>query len=135
MKKLIILFDDECRFCRRVKEWLTRQPSYLELELVPFPGQQADNLTASLDPHPGDQLVVFSDTGGIYSGEDAWLMVLWALEEWRPWSLRLSAPGLKPLARKLFQLISDHRYQISDLIPLQPTDEAVPALAAVTVES
>jgi len=54
-----------------------------------------------------------SDEGGVYREGDAWLMCLYALEEYREWSLRLSEPALRPLARQAFSLLSRSRGAVS----------------------
>jgi hypothetical protein len=58
-------------------------------------------------------LTVISDQGAVYFGPKAWLMVLWALSQYREWSYRLSSPELLPTTRKVVSLISESRYQIS----------------------
>ena len=53
-----------------------------------------------------DELVVVADTGEVWSGDTAWLMVLWALVEYRDWSYRLADPLLLPTARSFFARVS-----------------------------
>ncbi len=36
MKRLYVLFDGECSLCGRCRDWLARQPAYLELYFLPF---------------------------------------------------------------------------------------------------
>ncbi|MFY0575769.1 hypothetical protein ACN28S_16675 [Cystobacter fuscus] len=50
-------------------------------------------------------------------------MVLWALEDYREWALRLSSPTLMPLARNAFELLSSNRRRLSGWLHLE--DEAV----------
>ena len=54
-------------------------------------------------PKPDDgsgDLVVAAGTGEVWTGDAAWLMVLWALDDYREWSRRLSSPTLLPMARQ-----------------------------------
>jgi hypothetical protein len=57
-------------------------------------------------------LTVIGDSGAVYFGPKAWLMVLWALARYRDWSYRLAAPELLPTTRRVVSLISQNRYQI-----------------------
>ena len=50
------------------------------------------------------ELVVVDDSGGVYRNGSAWIMCLYALREYREWSLRLATPALFPLARQAFAL-------------------------------
>jgi len=41
MKRLVVLFDGECALCGRCRDWLARQPAFLELEFIPFQSPEA----------------------------------------------------------------------------------------------
>jgi len=43
---------------------------------------------------PGEQLLVISDEGAVYRGAHAWIMCLWALENYREHAQRLAHPAL-----------------------------------------
>jgi len=59
------------------------------------------------------ELIVISDLGGVYRGAEAWIMCLYALVDYREWSLRLARPALLPLARRVFEWVGDSRADIS----------------------
>ena len=59
--------------------------------------------------HDDDDLVVVADSGEVWAGDSAWLMVLWALADYRQWSYRLASPMLLPTARTLFAKLSEYR--------------------------
>jgi hypothetical protein len=61
----------------------------------------------------GDDLVVIADTGEMWSGDSAWLIVLWALADYRHWSYRLASPLLLPTARAAFAKLSAYRGTLS----------------------
>lgn len=114
MNRLFVLYDAECGFCSACRRWLERQPAYVALEFLPaqstelarrFPGFEAKDAP--------EELVVISDEGGVYLGARAWIMCLYALEEYRGWSVRLAQPALLPLARAAFALLSKSRGWIS----------------------
>ena len=58
------------------------------------------------------ELLVIDDQGGVYRGDAAFLMCLWALRKYRGWALRLATPALHPVARRAFKWISTHRGKI-----------------------
>jgi predicted DCC family thiol-disulfide oxidoreductase YuxK len=114
MKCLYILYDSECELCRRCRIWLGRQPAYVPLVFVPFQSPEAECRFPGLQSlEPGRELLVISDAGDVWQGGAAWVMCLWALAEFREWSLRLAHPALLPLARRLCEVVSASRDKIS----------------------
>jgi predicted DCC family thiol-disulfide oxidoreductase YuxK len=124
MKKLHILFDASCEFCWRCRGWLQEQPAFLELEFIPsksaeaarrFPGVLENNPARgpSCSLKSADDLVVVSDEGGVYRGPDAFIMCLYALQEYREYSAWLTRPLLRPLARQMFEMLSKNRWIIN----------------------
>jgi hypothetical protein len=67
-------------------------------------------------------LVVVDDDGGVYRGETAWIICLYALEGYREWALRLASPALRPLARAACHWFSRNRRSISRRLGLLPDD-------------
>ena len=129
MKKLTVLYDADCGFCVRCRWWMARQPKFLELEFLPAGGPDARRRYPDLWlPGQGEELVVVDDDGGIYRSTNAWLMCLYALEDYREWSERLSEPALRPLARGLFELVSNNRKRFSKLFGLKCEDEMLDEL-------
>jgi predicted DCC family thiol-disulfide oxidoreductase YuxK len=59
------------------------------------------------------ELTVVSDEGGVYFGDHAWLMCLYALKRYRLLARRLSRPALLPFARQAFKIVSANRHRIS----------------------
>lgn len=50
--------------------------------------------------------MVIGDNGGVYFGDHAWIMCLYALREYRATAKRLSSPMLQVLAREAFTFFS-----------------------------
>jgi hypothetical protein len=123
VKRLTVIYDASCGFCVRCRDWLERQPSYVPLELV-WSGspEVARRFPGLVGPGPAELLCV-SDAGAVWSGAHAWLVCLWALRDWREWSLRLAKPELLPLARSLFELVSEKRGFLSRVLGLKPRIE------------
>lgn len=136
MKRLTILFDYQCALCRRCQEWLITQPSFVELEFIPFQWTEAKNRFPGLDAlHPEEQLIVISDRGEVWRGINAWILCLWALREYREWSLRLAHPVLKPFARQVCEMISSRRHDLGRWFLHTPPEQAAKMMACREKES
>ena len=133
MKRLTVLYDANCGFCVRCRWWMARQPKYLELEFLPAGGPDARRRYPDLWLlGEGEELVAVGDDSSIYRSTNAWLMCLYALEEYREWAERLAQPALRPLARGLFELVSNNRKRLSCLLGLKGDGEVIDELRRAT---
>jgi predicted DCC family thiol-disulfide oxidoreductase YuxK len=124
MRGLSVLYDETCGFCVSCARWLGEQRALVDLECLPAGSAETARRFPELRRAGGkEELVVVDDEGGVYRDTHAWLMVLWALEDYRAWAQRLSRPSLMPLARNAFELLSSNRRRLSDWLHLE--DEAV----------
>jgi predicted DCC family thiol-disulfide oxidoreductase YuxK len=145
MERLYILYDAQCGLCSWAKRWLMQQPAFLDLSFIPAGSLLANRLFPGLTrpDEPPEELVVVSDEGGVYREGNAWIMCLFALDEYREWANRLSHPLLRPLARQGFALLSRQRSRISRWLSLASDLEIAatlrqvnaPACAPVRAES
>ncbi|MFE7229623.1 thiol-disulfide oxidoreductase DCC family protein [Streptomyces sp. NPDC002405] len=100
VRGLTVLYDAECALCSFVRDWLVRQPQLVPLELLPAGSEQAGRRFPGLDHGATlDEVTVVGDSGQVYRGAAAWIVVLWALREHRPLAHRLSTPAGARLAR------------------------------------
>ena len=117
MTKLIVLYDVHCGFCRFCRQWLEEQPAYLDFEFLPAQSRTVPvRFPQLISGKDVEELFVIDDDGGVYRGDRAWIMCLYALKEYREWSLRLAHPRLRSLARWVFYMISENRTRISQWI-------------------
>lgn len=125
MNKLTVLYDASCGFCVKCRWWIEYQPKLVDVEMLPSGGPDARARFPELDA-PGfkDELLAVDDQGGVYRGTDAWLVCLWALEEYREWAERLASPLLRPLARGAFAALSAGRKKISTWFEMETEDLA-----------
>lgn len=124
MKKLYILYDSECELCRRCRVWLGRQPAFVPLVFVPLQSPEAEcRFPALRELHPEEEIVVIDDAGAVWQGGAAWVMCLWALQEYREWSLRLAHPALLSVARRVCEVVSVNRYKISSWLRKAKSNE------------
>jgi predicted DCC family thiol-disulfide oxidoreductase YuxK len=100
--------------CRHCRQWLSEQDAYFELQFLSFQSPEVDYRFPGVRKfRPEEQLVVIGDDGSLYQGPDAWIMCLYALTEYREWSLRLAAPALRPFAQRVCELVSSNRQLFS----------------------
>ncbi len=135
MKTLYVLYDGRCEFCRRCRGWLGQQPAFVPLAFIPLQSPEIAVRFPGIESlHPEERLVVISDEGDAWRGDGAWIMCLWALREYREWSLRFANPLLRPFARQACELISEKRHAISRWLAAEPTERLRARLAAVRRE-
>ena len=130
MKNITVLYDASCAFCRRCVAWLQNplktpvptpsmlqnQPQYLEMIFIPAQSEEARSRYPGLSrQHTVNELTVVDDAGGVYYGERAYLMCLYALEEYREMSVRLSAPAIAPFVKRAFGALTSSRHTLSQL--------------------
>lgn len=129
MNQLTVLYDSSCGFCVSCRRWLAAQPAYVPLRFLPANSAVAARLFPELagGDEPGE-LVVVSGEGNVYRGGSAWIMCLWALEDYREWAIRLSAPALLPFARQAFELLSRNRKALSRRLGLLPEPQLAETL-------
>jgi predicted DCC family thiol-disulfide oxidoreductase YuxK len=131
MKRLFVLYDAECAFCRQCHEWLEAQAAYVELCFLPAHSVEAGRIIPGIGQFAGTgELTVVADDGAVYQGPEAFIMCLYALVEFREWSLRLARPALLPFARTFFDFISNHRATFSNWMRDRSDDELALKLGA-----
>lgn len=127
---LCIVYDAACGLCTGVKAWLMRQPLLVPLEFVQVGSDRARERFPRLPP---GELAVIADTGEIWLGNNAWIICLWALRDYRDWSQRLASPLLRMMAREAFAAVSRNRTGISELLGLRSDAELEQRLRSVIV--
>jgi predicted DCC family thiol-disulfide oxidoreductase YuxK len=112
MRALTVLYDVHCELCSRCRAWVEKEPKILAVEFVPAGSPEARARFPLLEGEKAE-LTVVDDEGGVYRGSDAYVIVLYAMAEWREWSIRLAEPGWRPVARWLFRKVTENRGAIS----------------------
>ena len=106
---LTILYDADCKVCRRLARWLEAQPAFMRLELLACGSPEALDRFGELRPWLCRELVVVNDRGEVWIGAAAFLVCLWSLRTWRGWSDALSHPWLLPATEAFFKRLSAGR--------------------------
>jgi predicted DCC family thiol-disulfide oxidoreductase YuxK len=97
--RLTVLYDGGCPLCRAAHRWLAGRAQLVPLEFVDARSAGARERYPTLDVLA--DVTVVADTGAVYQGDAAWLVCLWALDGYRSLAVRLAAPRLRPLARRV----------------------------------
>jgi predicted DCC family thiol-disulfide oxidoreductase YuxK len=135
MEKLYVIYDPKCEMCCRLKNWIVEQRLWIGLPVLEQGSEKARRLFPELDQIAGkDDLVVISDEGAVYLNDRAWIMVLYAMVEYRSWAERLTHPLLMPLARQAFAALSKNRHAISSWLRSDDPEAIASELRAVEIE-
>ena len=99
METLYVLYDARCGLCSLARRWLIQQAPLIRLSFIPAGSVLAGQLFPGLcqPGEPPEELVVVSDEGAVYRNESAWIMCLFALEEYRGLGQPAGAPAPPPV--------------------------------------
>ena len=135
MNTLTIFYDARCGLCSRVRRWLSGQAAYVRLEFLAYDSPEAKRRCPPItELHADQEIIVMADSGELWQGAGAWVMCLWALRDFREWSLRFATPAMQAVARKIVHLISANRLSLSRMLRLR-SDAQLQEVAASHVEA
>jgi hypothetical protein len=107
-----------------------KQPAFVPLAFIALQSDEAHRRFPGIDAlKPDEQLLVISDEGAVYRGANAWIMCLWALENYREHAQRPAHPALLPFARTVCELLSRNRFFLSDALFRQEPHSAARKVA------
>jgi len=129
VRRLVVLYDAGCGICSASRRWLEGRRQLVALEFLAAGSAEARDRFPTLSGE-AEELIVVSDEGGVYRGAHAWIMCLWALDEYREWSFRLARPALLPRARDVFEWVSKRRRGLSWLLGIRSDQELAAVLAS-----
>ncbi|MEV4510506.1 DUF393 domain-containing protein [Dactylosporangium sp. NPDC049525] len=102
--RLTVLYDAGCGLCRTARAWLASRAQLVPLEFVAAGSDEARRRYPALDAAETlADITVVADDGGVYTGDSAWIICLWALDGYRGLAARLSRPDLRPTARRVVE--------------------------------
>ncbi|GHH07513.1 DUF393 domain-containing protein [Streptomyces rubradiris] len=100
VRGLTVLYDDRTAVGLHLRDWLARRPRLVPLEPLPAGSAAARARFPGLGPgDPLDEITLVGDSGQVYRGPSAWIVLLWALREHRPLAHRLAGPAGAAAAR------------------------------------
>jgi predicted DCC family thiol-disulfide oxidoreductase YuxK len=130
VSRIWIVYDSACGLCGAIRDWTTRQISLIPIEFLAAGSEQALKRFGQLPP---GELAVVADTGEVWLGNHAWVVCLWALRDYREWSLRFARPPLSLMAREAYAVVSRNRLGLSGLLKIQSDRELEQQLRKVSV--
>ena len=135
MEKLYVLYDPKCELCCRLKNWILVQRSWIGIAVVEQGSEKARRFFPELDRiATKEDLAVVSDEGAVYLNDRAWIMVMYAMVEYRDWAARLTHPLLMPLARQAFAALSKNRHWLSKMLSSENPEVVAGELRKVELE-
>jgi predicted DCC family thiol-disulfide oxidoreductase YuxK len=123
VRSLTVLYDARCGLCSNAHRFLLGQRQLVPLRLLAADSDEARRRFPTLAAAEPEELVAVSDEGDVYRGASAWIVCLWALQDFRDWSFRLATPALLPLARSAFEWVSTRRHGLSRALRLMSDAE------------
>lgn len=130
ISRIGIVYDSACGLCSAVRDWTTRQIPLISIE---FLAAGSDQVLKRFGQLPAGELAVVADTGEVWLGNHAWVVCLWALRDYREWSLRFARPPLSLMAREAYAAVSRNRLGLSGLLKIQSDRELEQQLRKVSV--
>jgi len=116
IRQLSVLYDNNCTFCARCMIWLQDQQQRIHLEFIPLhSGIAKQRYPSLLKDSTSEELIVITDTGDVYRKDKAFIMCLYALEQYVEWSFHFSKPIYRPLIRNAYEYLSHFRFSLSKL--------------------
>jgi len=135
VQKLYVLYDPKCELCCRLKNWILVQRSWIGIALLEQGSEKARRLFPELERIAGkEDLAVISDEGAVYLNDRAWIMVLYAMVDYREWASRLTHPLLMPLARQAFAALSKNRHLLSRMLTSEDPETIADELRQLELE-
>lgn len=112
-RKLTLLYDAKCRLCTQTVEVLRGLRTDAELEMQPYQSADLERLIpgASL-PELEAEIHAVDETGRIYKGADALILVLTTVSSIRWIAVFYRIPGMRPVAQLLYRWIAKSRYKL-----------------------
>jgi predicted DCC family thiol-disulfide oxidoreductase YuxK len=135
MEEIYVLYDPKCELCCRLKTWILVQRSWIGIAVVEQGSEKAKRLFPDLERiATREDLAVISDEGAVYLNDRAWIMVMYAMVEYRDWASRLTHPLLMPLARQAFAALSRNRHWLSKMLSSENPEAVAVELRKVELE-
>jgi predicted DCC family thiol-disulfide oxidoreductase YuxK len=127
---MAVVYDAACGLCTRLKAWIAEQVPLVRVRFIASGSSEARHSFPQLPP---GELAVVADTGEVWLGNQAWIVCLWALRDYRDLAFRLTSPLLLLMAREAFSALSANRAALSDMLNLRSERELEQQLRKVVV--
>ena len=117
MNTLHVLYDADGRDSVPQRDWLARQAAIVPLQFHAHRAEATSCRFPGIEPHlTPDALTTISDDGQFWTGPNAVVTCLFALEAHRELAERLAQPELLPLARTALELLRREVFELTQLL-------------------
>ena len=113
IQSMMVLYDSDCEFCVRCKNWLEAQQQRIRLQFIPIKSEQAASYLYKLKDNYLNELIVITDRDEVFYKEKALLMCFYALSLYYEWAFQFSKPLFYPLIRNAYVMVSANRNWLS----------------------
>ena len=128
---LVVLFDQRCPLCRRLRAWLASQSTLVHIEFIPAASPEARSRFPALDhQRTTTVLTVVAANGAVYEAERAWLACAWALPAWQPLAERFTTRPRLLMIKVAARTLDRHRHRKMARLYGQPCDTCTYAAPA-----
>lgn len=108
MNTLTVLYDPACPTCARARRWLESREQLVRLEFVPAGSTEARLAFPQLDhARTLNEITVVGDDGTVFRDDNAWVVCLWALRDYRRAARLMTSSAARPLARRVIAAVSN----------------------------
>jgi len=105
---LTVLYDPTCPTCSRARLWLESRAQLVRLDFVAAGSDEARTTFPHIDhARTLNEITVISDDGEIFVDDNAWVVCLWALRDYRRVASLMTTPALRPMARRVITMVSE----------------------------
>lgn len=109
-RPMVVLYDAECRFCRRRIEWIRARDDADAFQYLPLQSPEAHARLPGLRDAPLDAgMRVLMPDQRCAVGADAVIELLARLPRWHTLATVLRTPGLRAVFGWLYRLVARHR--------------------------
>lgn len=117
MNTLHVLYDADSRDSVQQRDWLARQAAIVPLRFHAHCTEETSCRFPGIEPHlTRDALTTVSDDGHFWTGPNALVTCLFALEAHRDLGERLAQPEVLPLARTALELLRREVFELNQLL-------------------
>ena len=125
MSDVIVLYDGNCRFCRRTIRQLERERTLTPIRMLAQQSAEAQRRFPHLaTTGVPENLIAIDASGGVHRAERAWVVIFGALRRYRFLSRIIAWRAVRPLAALGVAIVARNRFRISRWLPLDEVDRA-----------
>lgn len=112
MKKLTIIYDGKCGFCKKWIDWVKERDENEVFKFLPCESQERTNRFPEINTQDClAAMYIVTPDKTFYRGADALPKILQELPRWKLISYLLSLPGINLITWPAYRIIAKNRYR------------------------